>query len=177
MTATLTVVQYVERAAIHEAGHAAIALAFAHEGFGVGRIRASAGERARILILSPPADTWVIERRRRQIEASAVIYLSGIAAEEVAFGGYPPGALGDESDPMSDRANVVATWSAWARLHQLHPAMDTPAAVAWLDRQLDRARELVREQWPAIERLAAAVLERGELDEAEIRTLLSEVPE
>jgi hypothetical protein len=138
------------RSAYHEAGHA---VAAARLGWGV----APASLRARGVAADPLPAPATRAAQLARLEAEATVLMAGAAAEFIAFGdAVPPTDVGR----LADLGRWALGYGAQRRL-------------AYRLRAEARAEALLRAEWPAVRAVAAALLERGELDRAALAALIA----
>ncbi|OAI54017.1 hypothetical protein AYO44_03805 [Planctomycetaceae bacterium SCGC AG-212-F19] len=126
--------------AYHEAGHAIAAV-----GMGVKVLRIHIHQRGR--------SAGRCEHAPCSTDAEGVILCGGPAAEF----------------QVSGRWNwLTADGSDWKRLDALTASMSYRQTCQWRDQRLQEARQLVADNWGAVEWLAGELLRRGEVDGAEI---------
>lgn len=144
----------VEGAAYHEAGHAVAARAL--------------GLPVPDLSMIPDEDTvgtcsyavWVEADEDGRREDTAAVSLAGALAEEIAVGEF------NEEIAEDDLLHAIGL------ADEVTEAPDERDA--WLDRAQDRAEEVLRRDWAAVEALAEALLARRLLSAAEAEEIIAE---
>ena len=151
----------LEEVAYHEAGHVVVGHSLGVELASVDILRDGEGGNGHSVFNVPrwfrpsaPLD----ERRRRYAEAVVITFLAGPIAE-ARIAGF--------SNLEGSGYDLDAVAREWLRL--LEPPERHEARLAGLSQQ---AQQLVDQNWPAIEKLARALLERRRLTGAEALQLL-----
>jgi cell division protease FtsH len=163
--------------AVHEAGHVAVGVAAEHTD-PVHKVSILPRGRALGVTHSLPEKDRLMYRREYLVDQIAMM-LGGRAAEMEILGTMTAGA----ADDIERAAGLARRMVAELGMSELGPICvkdaHAPVSQALLDRveetsrrlledQLARAREIVRERRPAIDRLVAALLERDTVDAEEI---------
>ena len=151
----------LEEVAYHEAGHVVVGHLLGVELASVDILRDGEGGNGHTIFNVPPwfrPSATLDERRRRYAEAVVTTFLAGPIAEARVAGFHNLEGSGYDLDAVARE---------WLRL--LEPPERYEAR---LDELTVRAEALVDENWPAIERLAQALLERRSLTGAEALQLL-----
>jgi ATP-dependent Zn protease len=159
--------------AIHEAGHAVVALALDHV---IGTVTIEPNfelSEAGSVVVSDPFQTWALWESRGKfrdfdvvLRARALIKMAGAEAE-VEFFGSCQGGDGDDREEVHDALyRVGVAGPAVARM------VDSDAIYARYEPRLRRwTRALVRRHRTKIDRIARALLERKTLSGEEIEAL------
>jgi len=159
--------------AYHEAGHAVALYAL---GFDLGGATIVSG-RDHLGRVGTPTNEAVAERLdvleylgedgETYLMRQIVLAFSGVKSVEIL--------TGQDHDP---RAGDVQFWlpgSDWHRLNTWLPMLAAPEDYPSVyDKTWDEAERVLRENWGAVSAVAAALLERGELDAATLRSTLRE---
>lgn len=168
-----------EEVAYHEAGHAVAALAFDSESVGLISVRPSKSDaRGVVQIFKSENYFGSYERMRERV----IALLAGKASVELKYGRLDVGAGSD-----IDRASAIVqrfitdyAASGFALFHpdnhynltsELHDDKIITERGAMLTRCYEEAKEVLRKNWPFVEKLAAALVERDTLVFEEIAEL------
>ena len=165
------------RAAVHEAGHGLVSIRVGGAQSVVLSVQAVGGLTATIT----DEPTGVGEQ---EIESRIVMLLAGRAAEELLLGEVSAGAATDLEMATQLAAMMECRWgfSAERPLISMGRADQIDIArMPWLMRPIqerlarcyEQALDLLRAERPAVERLAAALLRTGYLDDIEVRKLIA----
>lgn len=149
--------------AFHEAGHVVAA-----DAVGWRILSATVVREGRF----PGTTRWVRADERKAAPAErALVYVSGSVAEATACRTPLAEAIGEATDPDSDRVGLTIALDE--RLQALGMAGDAEMRRRLESRTFDRAGVLIRRLWPRIVRLAEALLVEKTLDEKTLRRLLT----
>lgn len=168
-----------EEVAYHEAGHAVAALAFDSESVGLISVRPSKSDaRGVVQIFKSENYFGSYERMRERV----IALLAGKASVELKYGRLDVGAGSD-----IDRASAIVqrfitdyAASGFALFHpdnhynltsELHDDKIITERGAMLTRCYEEAKEVLRKNWPFVEKLAAALVEHDTLVFEEIAEL------
>lgn len=173
----------LHRIAVHEAGHAAAAIAL-----DLGQVHAlSTSDFGGTTWLRPHREVMTHERAMKAI----VQLLAGRAAETVVFGSPSAGAGGSASSDLARASRIAASievsWGLgasgpiWiadinADPHALLNSVAQAGSIARLLRHAEvEAERLVRRHMPAIQRCAEALIVSGYLEAKEVLDMLGEI--
>lgn len=173
---------YLERIAIHEAGHAIAAIAFkASRNVSISLFQLGKGEATTFF------DPWIEAVTREVVERKIAVALAGRAAEQVLLGNVTAGAGGSDSSDLA-LANMLAFWAVtrWGLSQRdvpiwlPHPPEQIIAtrpklakeAYAMIAAAYERALALVQRRVPQVRAIAAALMKRRALAHADIVALL-----
>jgi len=156
------------RMAIHQAGHAVAQALVGRDRFSVARVALGIENNA----AWPDREAWGAADLDRETLLSiyefGLVTLAGIAAEERYLAAQPP-----EAEPLVALSDLAA-WQEEAGRHFEQPG---PFRLVSLN-VMRKLHEWFAEPaiWQTLEALAEALLERGELDQAEVQRLLAPLP-
>lgn len=155
-----------EMVAFHEAGHAAVALAFDPESVGIVSVRPSKGEtRGMTQVLKPDGYFGSYKRMRERV----VMLLAGKAAVDLKFGTLDVGAASDIERAFNMVGRFITAYGAYgfgsfsASRYEVSDAQMNKICVersSMLANFYDEAKEVLRKNWAFVERLAAALVEK-----------------
>jgi len=145
--------------AFHEAGHAVVARLLS-----IQIIEATISPRPEVFIgnvETQPAASWARGKEAicRALERDIQVSCAGEIAQKI----YRPQSLRPHQ-ARQDCENMFMAAATYSRLNRFL----TGSIDALVERLRKQTVRLVRENWPKVERVAAALLERGELTQAEI---------
>jgi ATP-dependent Zn protease len=149
------------RVAYHEAGHTVVAHSL---GIGVERVSIVEDEDSLGISRSPLRegfDYYLDEDADEYLGKHLVVCQAGAVAEEILTGQLP-------ELEGNDREGTVEI---------LIRISDPENNVAKHQESMDRAREILRDNWPKVQRLAAALLKHRELSAEQVEDLLSDEEE
>jgi hypothetical protein len=147
--------------AYHEAGHAVMALLLGREPKGASIQRR--GDVAGFVDFDKDFPASMLsyfdksEPKRIYFEMRVMITVAGTVAHDILTPGRPHDA-GDDMDDREARDLFLDHWEA-----------SNDEREAYIGRLVGRARDALLASWPAVERVARALLENGELSRSELR--------
>jgi ATP-dependent Zn protease len=153
-----------EETAYHEAGHAVIGYVLERYPLSVSIVADGKGVVGKTEFEqdAPPGGFRYFdqsEMKKKYIRTRVLIEVAGTIAHDIKF----PGRAHDEGDANDDH---------WAKLLVIEGVHFEHDRDAYLGSASQEAEDLLKKNWPLVEKLAAALLERHELSRTELLEIL-----